>query len=450
MKQQLHNIKDNIVVLLRESETLRGLPFWTAALVAGLVAVLYAKFFLWAEHLFFITFEKWPESIFILTPSCFLLSWYLVYKFSPNASGSGIPQTLAAIDLAQIETSEKKIIRSFFSLKIAIIKIFSCVLAVLGGGVVGREGPTIQVSAYIFYAIGDKFKSIWTYRNLDIWFVTGGAAGIAAAFNTPLGGIVYAIEELSSSHFNRFKTSLITGVIISGFIAQTLAGGYLYIGVPHIVRFTPQILPYAFFIGAVAGLAGAIFGNILFYIVQRRKQIHDIKMLFLVSIGIGLLVASLIYFTGPMVGGSGRDMITNILFDGKKSTLSIVIARYISAILAYANGGAGGIFAPSLGMGASIGAFISEFLHMSNQNLFTMLGMVAFLTGVTRAPFTSFVLVLEMTDRHSVIMPVMIAAVSAQIFARFAGKHSFYEQAKFLYMDSFKLTRHAHIEEERI
>jgi H+/Cl- antiporter ClcA len=216
------------------------------------------------------------------------------------------------------------------------------------------------------------------------------------------------------------------------------------------VKFNYQIFPYAFVVGAVAGLAGAMFGKILFYIVQKRKQVHDIKTLFYVSMTIGLGVACLIYFAGPMVGGSGRDMITQMLFDNKKSTVSIVVARYISAILAYANGGAGGIFAPSLGMGASIGAFISEFLNMSNQNLFTMLGMVAFLTGVTRAPFTSFVLVLEMTDRHSVIMPVMIAAVSAQIFARFVGKHSFYEQVKFIYMDNFKLTRHPHVEEERL
>jgi H+/Cl- antiporter ClcA len=143
-------------------------------------------------------------------------------------------------------------------------------------------------------------------------------------------------------------------------------------------------------------------------------------------------------------------MISEILFNNKESTFMNFISRYLAALLSYGNGGAGGIFAPALSMGASLGAFISDLLEMSNRNLFAIFGMVAFMTGVTRAPFTAFVLVLEMTDRHSVIMPTMIAAVSAQIFARFVGKHSFYEQMKNIYMDNFKLTKKPHIEEERL
>lgn len=449
MKLEFQNIRNNIFMFLKESETLRGLPFWISAIVVGLVAVLYQRFFHWGERLFLKAFAVYPESVFLIVPGCFLLSWYLVYKFSQNASGSGIPQTLAAIELAQEETSERKILRSFLSFKITVVKILSSFFTALGGGIVGREGPTIQISAYIFHSIGDKFKNLWTYKNLDIWFVTGGAAGIAAAFNTPLGGIVYAIEELSRSHINRFKTSLITGVIIAGFVAQVLAGGYIFIGVPKISPFSYKVLPFALLIGVLAGMLGALFGKILSFCVQKRKQIHNFKLLFFMSLGFGLLLATMIYFGGVLVPGSGKRLIADVLFNGQPSSLWIFLSKYVGAIISYANGGAGGVFAPSLSLGASLGSFISELLHMENKNLFAIFGMVAFLTGVTRAPFTAFVLVLEMTDRHSVILPTMIAALAAQISARSIGPHSFYEEVKSIYLLSFKLNK-KEIQEVRI
>ena len=338
--------------------------------------------------------------------------------------------------MAEIESGEAKGATSWngkLGVKTTIIKILSSFICIFSGGAIGKEGPTVQISASIFNVGGKKLKKIFSGMHRESLLVAGGAAGIAAAFNTPLGGIIYAVEELSSAHINKFKTALITAVIISGLTAQWMLGSYLYLGYPKLGVFSYQNIPWAILIGVTGGFAGALFGKVLYKLLVLRKKIKNPLKLAMLAFVCGLFFAILIIMFDHRILGSGKELMTNMLFSHPLTSLSdikLFIVRFVGPIITQVSGAAGGIFAPSLAAGGSIGAVLSYFAGSEYHNLFIILGMIAFLTGVTRAPFTSFVLVLEMTDRHSVLFLMMIAALIANICAKIIESESFYERVR--------------------
>ncbi|HYK57028.1 MAG TPA: chloride channel protein, partial [Flavisolibacter sp.] len=160
------------------------------------------------------------------------------------------------------------------------------------------------------------------------------------------------------------------------------------------------------------------------------------NVLFVVTAG--LFIASIAYFFNDAILGSGKDLMNTTLFtDQKAVSWDTMLLRMAGPVICFNTGAAGGVFAPALAAGASIGAFLSKIFHYlgSNANILMLCGMVAFLTGVTRTPFTSAILVLEMTDRHSVIFHLMVAALLANVAALLVDKHSFYEQLKKGYLE---------------
>src|SRR3954471_13530906 len=175
---------------------LHAFPILVAAILTGLVSAAYSLLFKWADEGSQFMFSGNPWLFLFFTPLCFLLAWWLVHRISPAAGGSGIPQVLASLEMDGPREDER--IFSLLGLKMAAVKVFSSLTCALGGGLVGREGPTIQIAAAIFHFVGHKFRRFTdkavSYQAL---IVAGGAAGIASAFNTPLGGVVYAIEELA-------------------------------------------------------------------------------------------------------------------------------------------------------------------------------------------------------------------------------------------------------------
>lgn len=409
-------------------------PYWASALIVGLVAVSYTKIISLSESFANHIYQSTPEYLFFITPLFFLVSWALVHFLAPEAKGSGIPQVMAAVEIIEKNHQPEKV-EKLLGIKIAIVKILSSVIALLGGGAIGREGPTLQISASIFYFASKRINIFKKYITVETWIITGAAAGLAAAFNTPLGGLVYAIEELATQHLNKFKSSLITAVIISGFASQMISGPYLYLGYPKILPMEMELIPTVVIISILCGMLGALFGKIIFNLAKLKTQyINSAKLLALVSIFCGLLTAAIIYFVDHRFMGSGKELLLSLLFTEEKSELHVTVLRFFAPILTYISGGAGGIFAPSLAAGGSIGNYIATLASSSNSNLCTLLGMIAFLTGVTRAPFTAFILVLEMTDRHSSIFPMMLAAVLANNFAKIFGEKSFYDLIKETYL----------------
>lgn len=428
LKKSFDNIRNEQL----KHNLLQAIPFWIGSVITGFFAVMYAKIFAWGENLLHFILDWHDWMIFIIAPIGFVLSWWLVKEFAPNAKGSGIPQVVAAVELANPKEHRK--IRSLLSIKIIVFKIISSVVLVIGGGAVGREGPTIQIAGSIFRKVNEYLPEWWPKISKKNMIMTGAAAGLAAAFNTPLGGIVFAVEELSKTHINYFKTALFTAVIIAGLTAQTLAGSYLYLGYPKTNDVSLMVMFPIILVGGIAGILASQLSVTMLKISdwkKRKLKTDRSNVLFLVVCA--LVIAFISFFISREVLGSGKEIMERVLFTpDKHEDWYVPILRMLGPALSFTSGGAGGIFAPALTAGASIGSVISGIIHLTpnETNVVILAGMVAFLTGITRAPFTSAIIVLEMTDRHSLIFHLMLAGMVSSLFSILVSRHSLYDVLK--------------------
>ncbi len=410
---------------------LQSLPFWIASLLTGIVAVAYERVFVWAEETSFTWLRAQPLLAFVLTPLAFLIAWLLCRQLAPAARGSGIPQVMAAIDLSTPVNYRKT--GWLLGMRVAIVKVLSSVVLLLGGGVIGREGPTIQISAAIFRAINRLQPVGWPQLSRQIALITGGAAGLAAAFNTPLGGIVFVVEELTQTHITHFRTAVFTAVIIAGLTAQGLLGPYLYLGYPSVVMSGGMVWLGVGAVAVVCGMAGALFAKSLLWLNGYRKQFRTLGAQAGWVVACGLLLAGLAYWLGTDAIGTGKPIINRLLFKSDYHTPWYLAAvRWAGMALSYSSGAAGGIFATSLSIGSVMGDGIAQLIRIptTDHNLIVLVSMVSFLTGVVRSPFTAAILVLEMTDRHSVIFQLLLGGMLAQGAASLVDPESFYEHLK--------------------
>ncbi|MFT3904546.1 MAG: chloride channel protein [Niabella sp.] len=411
---------------------LNALPFWVGAFITGCVAVLYTKLFSWTEEgaRFIFSLPGWVA--FIVSPITFVLGCWLVIRFAPYARGSGIPQVTASIQLSTPKTYW--LVSKFLSLRIILIKILSSIVITLGGGIIGREGPTIQIAASVYKKIYDILPAWYPRISKRNMIVTGGAAGLAAAFNTPLGGIVFAIEELTKTHLSYFRSALLTGVIIAGLTALGILGPYLYLGYPELngipYWITFVVIPAACF----TGLFGTFFQKSILYILKKQRKVLRTKSRKLLYAALaGLVIAAIGTLISVDSIGTGKHLIITTLFTDQKDTAWYMpITRFIGNVATFTSGGSGGIFAPSLSLGASIGGVISNLLNLAptQVNLIVLCCMAGFLTSVTGSPFTSSILILEMTNSQSVIFYIMLASLCGYLVTIGLNRHSFYDNLK--------------------
>jgi H+/Cl- antiporter ClcA len=400
-----------------------NLPFWIAASAAALVSVFYNQVFKVCEE-FALNHAAQPIILFT-APVALLGSFLIGHYFSKEAIGSGIPQVIASIELAE---KNHPVLEKLLSIKMLIAKIVGSCVVVFGGGVSGREGPTLQVSAAIFYQLSRFWPRKLPQPQLPAMLLAGGAAGIASAFNTPLGGVVFAVEELSKSHISLVRTSVFQAVIIAGILAQLFLGNYLYLGAVDFGSFPAVVLLQTILVGALVGVAGSLFAETLYrFSVWRGTKTFRNKIL--ITIVCGLLLSLTIWALGPLTVGAGKHVMVQLLNDPNSAHPFLALARILGNVLTYFGGVIGGIFAPSLSSGAALGQLLASTFGFESVKLMILVGMVAFLTGVTRTPFTSFVLVLEMSNSHEVILYLMLSSMVANVSARIINSKSFYEQA---------------------
>jgi len=421
---------------------LQALPFWVASLLTGLVAVAYSKIFSLAEKGTHVIFTHSPYLFFIITPVCFILSWWVVKRFSTYARGSGIPQVMAAIELSS-PNSDKQL-KPLLGLRIILIKVCSSIIMVFGGGAIGREGPTIQIAGSVFYKINQWLPAWWPKISKKNMIMTGAAAGLAAAFNTPLGGIVFAVEELTKTHMNYFKTALFSAVIIAGLTAQGFLGPYLYFGYPDVSNLSRFVFIPVLGIAVLTGMMGSVLSKAMLKLLRWKKTFKNTYKHMVYLIVSAVILVILAVFVNVSTFGSGKDFIANILFTNQKYTSwDVSLLRMFGPLLSFTSGAAGGVFAPALCAGAGLGSMVSGWFHMTptNTNLIVLSGMVGFLTGVTRTPFTSAILVLEMTDRHNVIFFLILAGMIASLAAYIIDKHSLYDHLREEYIHDLRLDK---------
>ena len=413
----------------------RSVPPVAASMVIGIVSVLYAKFFLMSEHVGRQIFDAHPLLFLFLSPLLFLLSWSIVRFTAPFARGSGIPQVLGALEVSGAGSDER--LDRLLGFRVAVAKVASSLALALGGGAIGREGPTIQIAASIARGFRSLLPDSWPKASERTMIITGSAAGLAAAFNTPLGGIVFAIEELSRSHFTAVRTTLLTSVIVAGLVAQMLMGPYLYLGYPWVPSLTPPLFIVSIITAVAAGVVGTGFSASarMLLAVRNRRQGWWPQALF--TAACSLMMAGFAWWFSPVVLGSGKDMMVGMLFGQSSGTPGMDVAgRFIGPLASFTSGGAGGIFAPSFSIGAALGKWASVIAGFTPDqgNMVILAGMAAFLTAVTRSPFTSSILVLEMTDRHAMVFVLMVASLISYLVAWSMDRHSLYEHLKTSYL----------------
>jgi len=449
LRMQLKRSFDRIRNENLKRNALQAVPFWIASVITGLAAVLYTKLFVAAEDITSFVFNHHAWMLFILSPVCFVLAWWLAHRFSPYARGSGIPQVMAAIQISSPKTAP--IIDKLLGIRIIFIKVVSSLVMAIGGGAIGREGPTIQIAASIYKIVYQLLPEWWPKIAKKNMIVTGAAAGLAAAFNTPLGGIVFAIEELTKTHFSYYKTAIFSSVIIAGLSAQALLGPYLYLGYPKVDGLSASIFLGVALVASISGLLGSSISKLILFIFAWKAKFKFTYYHILYVVAAALIMAFLAVFVNREVLGSGKDLMQKTLFTADKYSLWYTpLLRIGGTLVSFTTGAAGGIFAPALAAGASVGSLVAGWFKVSdaNANMLILAGMVGFLTGVTRSPFTSVILVLEMTDRHNVIFHLILAGMIASLVSILIDRHSLYDHLKVQYIRDLNTTEETELTEQ--
>ncbi len=384
--------------------------------MVGCVASLFSIGSEYANHYFHKLLEVSPYLPLAITPIGLALVVYLTQKFVPGAEGSGIPQCIAAISL---ETHEER--SKLLSVRIAIGKVFLTLLSLLAGASVGREGPTVQVGASIMYSMSRFARFSRTDLEKGL-ILAGGASGVAAAFNTPLAGIVFAIEEMSRSFEERTSGTMITAVVISGVVSLHFLGNYTYFG--HTSTSIPLNASWLSVIvcGCIGGLLGGVFSRMLVYVSSyglpgvTGKLMRARPVLFA---GLcGLVLACIGLASGDLTYGTGYQEARGIIESSGEASQAYGILKFLATVVSYLSGIPGGIFAPSLAIGAGFGHNLAGLIPYATPGGVVMLTMVAYFSGVVQAPITAFVIVMEMTDNHTMILPLMAASFIASAISK--------------------------------
>jgi H+/Cl- antiporter ClcA len=260
--------------------------------------------------------------------------------------------------------------------------------------------------------------------------LAGGAAGVAAAFNTPLAGIVFAIEELSRSFEQKASGLVLTTVIIAGMASLALLGNYTYFGRSAASLTTAREWLAVPLCGVFGGLLGGVFSRIVLTVSRMTKgplRTFMGRQPVLFAAVCGLLIALLGLASGNTVFGTGYHEAKQLL-SGNPSDIpaSFGLLKMAATILSSISGLPGGIFAPSLAVGAGIGSNLSMITPGIPVTAVVLLGMVGYFAGVVQAPITSFVIVMEMTDNHAMALPLMATALIGYGMSRFIGTEPIY------------------------
>ena len=409
--------------LLSLSDWRRRVVFWVGAIVVSLVAIGFAGAANAADRLFHIALAYSPYAPFAIAPAGLALSVWLTVHVFPGAQGSGIPQVIASLEMDDPER-----INAVLSLRVAVGKVVLTLLGLACGASIGREGPTVQVSASIMQALG-RIVSLPRPGQQRALVLAGGAAGIAAAFNTPLAGIVFAIEELSHSFESRTSGVVLTAVIIAGIATTASMGNYTYFGV------TAATLPIgiswvAVLVCAVlGGGAGGIFSDVLVRAARstpgaalRFVRTHPIAA----AAACGLGLATLGLLSGNATYGTGYAQASALVAGQSNLPVQFFALKFLATILSYVSGIPGGIFAPSLAVGAGLGRSIAFLLPSAPAGAVVLLGMVAYFSGVVQAPITAAVIVMEMTDNQQMTIPLMAASLLASGVSRLVCRQPLY------------------------
>jgi H+/Cl- antiporter ClcA len=387
------------------------------AVLAGLTVVGFTWLCEQASRLFLQLFAwNWWAPL-LWSPACAAAVVWLTRRYAAGAAGSGIPQVMAALDPGGAPPARSL----FVSLRLTLAKFVLTAGGLLGGLSLGREGPSVQVAAGVMLQ-ARRFMPAGAAINTHGLLVAGGAAGIAAAFNTPLAGVMFAIEELARSPKRRSSGLIIAAIVLAGLIAVSAHGNSTYFGVIHapvigVGLFLPGLL-----LAVLAGLAGGLFSRLLIASLggQGRDPLSRLRARnpVLFAAVCGLAVAAIGAASAGATFGSGYASTRRMVEGTGAMPAAYALFKFVATWLTTWSGVPAGIFAPSLAIGAAIGNDVALFTYHAQVPALIALGMVGFLAAATQAPLTAFIIVMEMVDGHAMVLSLMACALVSRVVAR--------------------------------
>lgn len=399
--------------------------------LTGVVGSVFQLAIVWLDRMivYILTFvheQNWSAPLVsaLLSVIMVTVAYLLVRYFAPEAAGSGV-QEIEGTLLHE---------RPIFWKRLLPVKFFTSILVISSKMVVGREGPTIQMGGNLGEMLGDLFHLARDKR--DVLIAAGAAAGLATAFNAPLAGVIFILEEMRNAFdysFTKFKMVAICCVMatitLHYIIGSQAAISMVIYPLPNL-----QSLWLFFIFGGIVGLAGLLFNTSLMWLLNVMDNQHKIFRLVIVMV-IATLVGYLAWIYPQVVGG-GYELIHHSLDFSSSFTALIALfgIRFIMTIACYSTGVPGGIFAPVLALGTLLGMAAFQFLDwlMADPSLqpgmLAVAGMGALFSASVRAPLTGVVLVVEMTQNYSLILPLMVSCLTSTTIMQLARNEPLYTQ----------------------
>jgi CIC family chloride channel protein len=349
----------------------------------------------------------------------------LIYRFAREARGHGVPEVMEAVALRGGRIRPR----------VAVVKALASAICIGTGGSVGREGPIAQIGSALGSTVGQVFRlSDDRVRNL---VACGAAGGIAATFNAPIAGSVFALEVILGQLHATYFGAVVISAVVADVVAHIFEGDMRAFAVPEYVLVSPWELLLYTLLGLLAALTAVGFTRLLYLSEDLWDKFHFPDyfkpLLGGILLGVvGLLTPKIDGF--PRVFGVGYDTITQALFGQLALQMAAVLllAKILATIITLGSGGSGGIFAPSLFMGAMLGGVFGQVAHAlfptitAPSGAYALVGMAAFFSGAAHTPVTSILILFEMTGDYHIILPLMLATVMSTLVSRLISQESIY------------------------
>ncbi|BBB22903.1 chloride channel protein [Abyssogena phaseoliformis symbiont OG214] len=399
------------------------LKTYTSLILSSIITVIAIDFFLassdYAQHTFKHLIASKPYLSFAITPIVFVLIVYIAKYFCHYVQGSGIPQLIAAND-----SRNKSIREKLLSFRVAIGKIVLIFMGMLGGAPIGIEGPSIHIGGSIFFGFNQfiKFKRKLLIHSL---IAIGGSAGLIVAFNAPIAGFLFSFEETGRQ---LKKQALVLIAIMSGLVyllAVIYRGNDVYLSdmSAYFIDLTLiwQLLPLAIF----SGILGGLFSKTILYLIKKFIA-HTKTKVVVVALMLGLIIALFNYLSKGQIAGSGREEVL-LMLAGHQLGSDFVVMKYLSTLSSLASTIPGGLFMPSISIGAGIGSEVGHYYSQISPQIIIIMAMVTYLSAVIRAPLTSAFVILEMTNTLNLLIPALIIAFIANWMSKQISTPPIYE-----------------------
>ncbi len=341
-----------------------------------------------------------------------LITGYLLFRYFPNARGSGVPQTRAAVYIHD----------GRISLRTVLGKFGLCSASLASGIALGREGPAVQIGAGVASVIG---RRLGLGRDQVRWLIpVGGAAALAAAFNTPIAAIIFALEEIMGDLHAPILGSIVLSSTTSWMMLHLVLGDEPLFHVAGYRLVNPIELVFYAVLGVVGGFASVAFVKLLLGLRVRFSRLPH-SSVWLQPVAGGLLVGLMGFFV-PEVLGVGYDQVEKVLNGDLifRVVIMLAVLKTIATAVCYASGNAGGIFGPTMFIGAMLGAAVGQIAHVvfptltAGPGAYALVGMGAAFAGIIRTPLTSVIMIFEVTRDYSIIVPLMIANMLAYFISQ--------------------------------